>query len=176
MLSTTFPGIIVDNIESLPRDEAGGESIEVGYLSTSMGLLARDLYRAINRAIDERVALFGLAAHTCRYLAIMRDQDGVTPSYLSDYLSVRSPTTLAALRTLEEKGLVRRARDSQDGRKSLYRLTARGEQVESLVRKSAIEVERLAVSALSPLQVVQFREAVGLIRGALDANLGEGAR
>ncbi|WP_324698851.1 MarR family winged helix-turn-helix transcriptional regulator [Novosphingobium sp. RL4] len=161
------PATAFDELET-PNSET-----EEDYLSTSMGLMARDLYRAINRAIDERVARFGLAAHTCRYLAIMHDRDGVTPKELSDYLSVRSPTTLAALRTLEEKRLVKRSRDADDGRKSVYRLTARGKEVEALVRESALEVERAAVSSLTPDQIAAFRDTVRLIRKALDFSLGD---
>lgn len=86
---------------------------------------------------------------------------------------MRSPTTLSALRTLETKRLVRRTRDAADGRKTLYCLTARGAEVEALVRKSALEVERMAITDLTPEQVDRFREMICVIRKSLDASLGE---
>lgn len=155
-----------------PAGDIGHDQSEVTYLSTSLGLMARDLTRAINRALDERVGRFGLAAHTCRYLALMHDRDGITPKELSDFLNVRSPTTLSALRSLEEKRLIKRTRDISDGRKSIYRLTARGREVEALVRKSALEVEKVAIRKLSSEQVEQFRALVKLIRQSLDESLG----
>ncbi len=159
-------------------DEPAPESVGEGggqesYLSTSMGLMARDLHRAMNKAIDERVRRYGLASHNCRYLAILKDREGATPSELSRYLAVRSPTTLSALRTLEEKRLVRRYPDKDDGRKSRYKLTPRGAEVEALVRASALEVERAAISGLTDEQIVLFRDMVQIIRGSLEETLGD---
>lgn len=139
-----------------------------GYLSTSVGMIARELDRAIRRAIDARVARFGLAAHTCRYLAIMQDRGSITPKELSDLLGVRSPTVLAVLKTLEAAKLIRKARDSTDARRSPYALTPRGSEIEDIVRRSAIEVETMALSKLSSDQIDQFRLLTQLIKQALD--------
>ncbi|WP_143075210.1 MarR family winged helix-turn-helix transcriptional regulator [Sphingobium sp. AP50] len=145
------------------------------YLPESLGLMARDLYRALTQAIDARVARYGLAAHTCRYLALIHDFNGMTPKDLSTYLGVRSPTTLSALRTLEDKRLITRTRDADDGRKSRYKLTARGAEVEALVRESAVEVEMIAIRQLSPQQLKQFRSVIDLIRESL-GDLSSSAR
>lgn len=146
---------------------AGSETDQESYVPESLGLMARDLYRAMTQAIDARVARYGLAAHTCRYLALLHDFDGMTPKDLSAYLGVRSPTTLSALRTLEDKRLITRTRDADDGRKSRYKLTARGAEVEALVRNCAIEVEMIAIQQLSTAQLHQFRTVIALIRESL---------
>lgn len=153
-----------------PAGDAAPGPGEDRYLSASIWLISRDLYQAMKRAIDSRVARFGLASHACRYLALIKDWDGATPKDLSNYLGVRSPTTLAALRTLEAKRLIKRTADKDDGRKSRYRLTARGAEVEALVRQSAMEVESLALSELTPEQSKQLSELIAVVRRSLEAS------
>lgn len=146
---------------------AGKVSSQDSYLHESLGLMARDLYRALTQAIDLRVARYGLAAHTCRYLALIHDFNGMTPKDLSAYLGVRSPTTLSALRTLEAKRLITKTRDADDARKSRYKLTVRGAEVEALVRECAMEVEAIAMRQLTSEQLGQFRSVIGVIRDSL---------
>ncbi len=140
----------------------------------TIGLLARDLHRLLHQAFEERIRLFGLPATSCRYLAVIREQGGATPSALSSYFGVRTPTTLASLRNLEEKRLIRRSDDANDGRKSIYRLTAKGEQLEAEVRAAFLDVERQALAPLSEEEVAQFRHLVGEIRSSLHKLLGDG--
>lgn len=106
--------------------------------------------------------------------AVMRGHpEGITPKELSEYLRVRSPTTIAALRTLEAKGLIARRRHSDDGRMTLYRLTKKGGEIERIVRASALAVEHRASASLSQEQIAAFREIVTVIRISLDAQLAE---
>lgn len=154
--------------------ESGVDIVDNRFLATSIGLMARDLYRAMSRAIDEDVAKFGLAAHTCRYLAVMRDfETGISPKELSEYLRVTSPTTIAALRTLKTKGLIRAITDKIDRRRTLYFLTPKGRKVEQLVRDSAIEIERVAISDLSEQQAAEFRKMVAVVRDTLRRELSD---
>lgn len=146
------------------------DKLSAQHISTSIWLMSRDLYQAINRAIDARASRFGLSSHACRYLAVIRDRGGATPKELSDFLAVRSPTTLAALRTLEDKRLIEKVRDASDGRKSRYILTKTGSEIETLVRRSALEVEQQAVALLSGAEVVQLEDMVRRIRGSLTKN------
>lgn len=156
-----------DRDEDGRQRDVGADELYNSSLSAGIWLMSRDLYQAMNRAIDARVARFGLASHACRYLAIIRDRDGATPKELSALLGVRSPTTLAALRTLEEKRLIKKTRDEDDGRKSLYRLTREGAKIEALVRESAMEVERLATESLTPGQIESLGAMVDGIRRSL---------
>lgn len=140
------------------------------HISTSIWLMARDLYQSMNRAIEAKAAPFGLSPHACRYLAIIRDRGEATPGELSDFLRVRSPTTLTALRQLESKELVTRVPHAQDGRKSLYRLTDQGARVEAQVRRSAMEVERQAVAGLDGEEIRRLESVVARIRASLNEN------
>ncbi|MGC4030031.1 MAG: MarR family transcriptional regulator [Steroidobacteraceae bacterium] len=139
----------------------------------TLGLLVRDLHRLLHQAFEERIRFFGISATSCRYLAVIREWNGATPSELSNYFGVRTPTTLSSLRNLEEKRLIRRSSDANDGRKSIYRLTARGTELESRIRAAFLDVEREALAPLSAESAAQFHHLVGEIRMSLRKLLGD---
>lgn len=142
--------------------------------SASIGLLARDLHRLLHQAFEERVRHLGLPGASTRYLAIIREWGSATPSDLSAYFGVRSPTTLASLRTLEAKRYVRHTRDAKDGRRSNYTLTPKGAAFEANVRQIFREVEEEALAKLTADEVTQFRRLVGEIRLSLKRLLEDG--
>ncbi|WP_323809738.1 MarR family winged helix-turn-helix transcriptional regulator [Sphingobium baderi] len=158
---------------SLPSDEEQELPSQLAFnpVKTDIGLLARDLYRLFNQAIDERVRRFGLSTNACRYLAVIGMHPGITPKEMSEYFSVRSPTTVSALRILEQKRLVERYKDRVDARKTRYKLTARGVEVEALARASAVDVEALAVGCLSDQEKEEFGRMVARIRSSLESVL-----
>jgi DNA-binding MarR family transcriptional regulator len=68
----------------------------------------------------------GLAGTDFAVVSSLGVWEDATPTELARLLGM-SPTTLSAvLKRLEERGLVRRARDPDDGRRFVLRLTARG--------------------------------------------------
>lgn len=138
-----------------------------------VGTVSRDLYRAMCRAIDARVAGYGLTSQTCRYLSIIRMRGGATAKELSDYLSVRSPTTVGALRLLEEKRLVKRTNDPEDGRKGIYILTARGGEIEALIYEACTDVEKRATRRLTAQERRLFRKMAQTIHDSILETLNE---
>lgn len=150
--------------------------VKIAGESPTIGLLARDLHRLFHQAFEERIRLFGLPATSCRYLAVIREWGGATPGALSSYFGVRTPTTLSSLRNLEDKRLIRRSDDANDRRKSIYRLTTKGEQLEAEVRAAFRDVERQALAPLSEEEITQFRSLVSQIRSSLHKLLGDDHR
>jgi DNA-binding MarR family transcriptional regulator len=137
----------------------------------SFGLMFRDLERSFSRALSERVGHYGVPIHAFRYLVIIADRGSANPKELADYFGVRSPTIIGTLRLLEAKRLITRSLDLHDARKTVLRLTRRGAQLEQVARKCARDVEHMATRDLSPTQLEQFRQAVGVIRRSLRSDL-----
>jgi DNA-binding MarR family transcriptional regulator len=151
------------------QDAAPGEAH-----ADSLGLMVRDLHRLITKSLLERVGQFGLSAHSCAYLATIGAQGGATPKELSDFFSVRSQSTLGVLRLLETKRLIKRFSDPNDARRTYYRLTARGVEVERLTRQCALDVEHTATKELNGERLVQFYETVAIIRKSLGEMMERG--
>lgn len=154
--------------EALPADGGNASSAEQ---PISIGLLSRDLHRMFNRALDLSVGRFGLASHTTRYLAMIERLGGASPSELSRYFGVRSPTTLTALQVLEKKHLIVRTDDAQDKRRSIFKVTPRGAKINALALESMRQVEAVAVRKLSSKEIAKFRDLVEKIRAALQDEL-----
>lgn len=155
---------------SRPTSDSHRADVDMG---GGVGELSRDLYRAMCRAIDARVSPYGLTAQNCRYLAIIRHRGGATAKELSEYLSVRSPTTVGALRLLESKRFLKRTDDPNDARKAIYVLTPRGAEIEALVFECASDVERRATKRLSAQERRLFRKFAELIHVSILEDLHE---
>ena len=102
-----------------PRPEAA----EAGQ---SIGLELRRTDRAVEGDLQARLASIGLQIGMWLYLRALWHEDGLTQSELSRRVRASKPTTLAQLRRMELRGLIRFERRSQDKRLVAVRLTPEG--------------------------------------------------
>lgn len=80
---------------------------------------------------------------------------------------VRPPTMTRIVQGLEAAGLVRRARDREDGRVHRLHATAQGRRVMERGRERRVENLATLLGRLSPDDVARVREAAGLVEAAL---------
>ena len=80
---------------------------------------------------------------------------------------VRPPTMTRVVQALEEDGLVRRARDANDGRVVRLRATAKGRRVMQQGRTRRITTLAALLMRLSAAEVRRVREAAELVERAL---------
>jgi DNA-binding MarR family transcriptional regulator len=80
---------------------------------------------------------------------------------------VRPPTMTRIVQGLEAAGLVRRARDPDDGRVHRLHATAKGRRVMQRGRERRVENLAALLSRLSPHEVDRVREAAELVERAL---------
>lgn len=92
----------------------------------SIGLELRRTDRAVEGDLQARLAAVGLQIGMWLYLRALWHEDGLTQSELSRRVRASKPTTLAQLRRMEHRGLIRFERRSQDKRLVTVRLTAEG--------------------------------------------------
>ena len=92
----------------------------------SIGLELRRTDRAVEGDLQARLASVGLQIGMWLYLRALWHEDGLTQSELSRRVRASKPTTLAQLRRMELRGLIRFERRSQDKRLVTVRLTAEG--------------------------------------------------
>jgi DNA-binding MarR family transcriptional regulator len=85
--------------------------------------VARLTFRAFALSLEQRITNHRVTIGQWRFLRELWREDGVTQRELSDRLSMREPSTAAAVRSLEGAGLVRRVRDDCDRRKIRIYLT-----------------------------------------------------
>jgi DNA-binding MarR family transcriptional regulator len=80
---------------------------------------------------------------------------------------VRPPTMTRVVQALEEQGLVRRARDADDGRVVRVAATAKGRRVMERGRRQRISKLAALLGRLSGAEVELVREAAELVERAL---------
>ncbi|MEO7242496.1 MAG: MarR family transcriptional regulator, partial [Variovorax sp.] len=91
-----------------------------------MAHLIRDTERAFRRALQIRLAAYGVPFGHWSFLRILWETDGLTQKALSARAGVMEPTTFAAMKAMETQGYVVR-RQLANNKKNMYvYLTAAG--------------------------------------------------
>ena len=135
--------------------------------------LVKDATRAFVRALQTRLAAHGVSFGHWTFLRILWEQDGLTQTRLSEEAGVMEPTTLAAVRSLEELGYVTREHRAGN-RKNLYvSLTPRGRALKRKLVPLAEDVNRIGVEGIDPAHVAITRAVLvqiiaNLARDALE--------
>ena len=126
--------------------------------------LVKDATRAFVRALTVRLAAHGVSFGHWTFLRILWEHDGLTQKELSIEAGVMEPTTLAAVRSLEQLGYV--TREHREGnRKNVHvSLTSRGKALKRKLVPLAEHVNRIGVEGIDPAHVAITRAVlVGII-------------
>jgi DNA-binding MarR family transcriptional regulator len=130
----------------------------------------RETTRALVRALTQRLAEHGVSFGHWTFLRILWQQDGLTQRELSDRAGVMEPTTFAALKAMEELGLVER-RQVPENRKNVYvHLTPQGRALKAKLVPLAEEVNRVATRGVAAADIVATRRALELMLENLAAD------
>jgi DNA-binding MarR family transcriptional regulator len=90
-------------------------------------------------------------------LCVVAKQDGLTQSEIADQLSVQGATVTNMLQRLEEAGLVRRQRDTEDNRLVRVYLTEAGRKKETAINEQFGSMQELIFSGISEEERVVLR-------------------
>src|SRR5258705_2459548 len=120
--------------------------------------LVKDATRALVRALQMRLVEHGVSFGHWTFLRILWEHDGLTQRELSVHAGVMEPTTFSALKAMEQLGYITR-RQMPDNRKNIYVfLTAKGRALKEKLVPLAEEVNRVAVTGISPADIARSRE------------------
>lgn len=129
--------------------------------------LVRDASRAFARALSERLAAHDVSFGHWTFLRALWERDGLTQKELSVQVGVMEPTTFAAVKAMEAKGLVAR-RQHADNRKNVYvHLTRQGRALERRLVPLAETVNRIGIAGLADSDVATARAVLLAIIASL---------
>jgi MarR family transcriptional regulator, organic hydroperoxide resistance regulator len=117
-------------------------------------------------------ASLGLTGPQRVALRVLGRRPGITAGSLARALRVHPSTLTGVLRRLERRGLVRRTRDPEDGRRALLELTPRGRKLDV---PSPGTVEAVVSRILSGMPPARSRAAAELLAALAAALLEESA-
>jgi DNA-binding MarR family transcriptional regulator len=122
--------------------------------------LIKDATRAFMRSLQIRLAKAGVAIGHWAFLRILWEKDGLTQRELSIAAGVMEPTTLIALRSMEDLGYITREH-AEGNKKNLHVfLTPEGKRLKRKLIPLAEEVNALAVNGLSDQEVANMRRSL----------------
>jgi DNA-binding MarR family transcriptional regulator len=95
-------------------------------LNEALGFLLDDAARLMTQAFSRRLDRHGIAVGVFPFLRALWEEDAMTQTELAGRVGRKGPTAVAALRQMEQLGLLRRVPDKRDKRKAYVHLTAKG--------------------------------------------------
>ena len=101
-------------------------------------------------------ALFGLSIPEWRVIAVVAETGGITQALIGGRTRMDKVTVSRAAVALVGRGLLDRARNAEDGRSHLLRLTKAGRDLHALVAPKALELEKRIFERLDPEDVARF--------------------
>ena len=138
-------------------------------LDQSTGYLLRKTHRSFARAVQQQVAPHGVTIGMWYFLRILWEEDGLTQRELSQRIEMMEPTTATALKSMEERNLVRRVRNVDDKRKVNIYLTEEGRALRELLLPYAKNINERALDGVPPEDIACFRRVMDRMRTNLCA-------
>ena len=122
-------------------------------LEQSLGFLVNGAAAAMRRALEARLAAYGLSAPQWAVLQRLWERDGQRPSDVASGLHLDRPTVTGILKRMQVKGLVRMRRSDRDWRVVEVFLTPRSRALRKPLQACATAVNRQAGRGLSRAEV-----------------------
>jgi DNA-binding MarR family transcriptional regulator len=122
--------------------------------------LVRDAGRAYTRALQLRLAEYGVPFGHWTFLRILWECDGLTQRELSDRAGVMEPTTFAAMKTMEALGYIER-RQLPENKKNMYvHLTPAGRALKKKLVPLAEDTNQVSIQGLSASDIQTTRRVL----------------
>ncbi|NDY43427.1 MarR family transcriptional regulator [Dissulfurirhabdus thermomarina] len=114
-----------------------------------LGFIANKLVQVFQKAIDRRLAPYGLTSAQFCVLAKLYEEEGLTQTELASRLYIENPTLVRTLDRLERAGVIERRRDPDDRRAYRIYLLEKGRQLRDTVERIGNEVHEVATVGMS---------------------------
>lgn len=140
-------------------------------LERSVGYQVRMTHRLVQRALQVRIERHGVTLGMWYFLRALWHEDGITQSDLSSLIGTMEPTTLSAVVSMEQAGLVRREPHATDRRKVNVFLTDKGRALEVDLLPEGISVVQTAVASFSEREIDLMLKLLKVMQANLSASL-----
>jgi DNA-binding MarR family transcriptional regulator len=122
--------------------------------------LIRDTERAFRRALQIRLAPFGVPFGHWSFLRILWDADGLTQKELSERAGVMEPTTFAAMKAMEALGYITRQQLPTNKKNVYVYLTPVGRALKKKLVPLAETANEVSTQNIAPSEVATVRRVL----------------
>jgi len=127
----------------------------VGYRIELLGQLG-------SRRLQEVLEPFGLTPFHWLVLCCLWQEDGLATSSIGDQLQQVGGTLTGAIDRMEERGLVRRERDTRDRRNWRIWLTDAGRELQDVLPPLVAAIREKSMAGMSPADRERFSELIDM--------------
>lgn len=152
-------------------DRLPGDRLADIDLFNSVPALMRLVYRGLSRGMEQRTARHGITIGTWYFLRVLWEEDGLSQIELSERIGIVGPTAVVAINRMVRDGLVVRAADASDGRKSKIFLTPKAKRLKAKMLEEAATVVAEAFASIPPDEVARLRASLRKIARNLEPHL-----
>jgi DNA-binding MarR family transcriptional regulator len=131
-----------------PHEDSTGDSTAF-VIENSMAHLTAVAARLFSRALQDRIAPYGVTVGQWTLLLFLWEQDGLSQKQLSRRAQIEEPTAARTIERMERDGLVTRKRNAEDRRVFNVFLTEQGRDLRDELVPYANEINSLATHGLS---------------------------
>ena len=125
-------------------------------ISESIGYFLSLNHRRVKPLMDDRLCGHGISYGMWFFLRILWEEDDISQSELAARVSVSQPTTIAALRKIEQQGLATLIRDERDKRSIRVSLTAKGRALKEEMLPKVEQINKILLRDLSDREVSEL--------------------
>lgn len=125
---------------------------------------------AFNRVYKPLLERLGLTYPQYLVMLVLWERDGVAVKDIGERLYLDSGTLTPLLKRLEQAGLIRRTRSTEDERRVLIGLTSQGQTLKDKAR--AVPPSILAASQCSVGELMAVKDEIVALRDRLNAMVG----
>jgi DNA-binding MarR family transcriptional regulator len=160
-------------LTELPKDIATADapSPEGGFVGDYLLYLMAAASDAASEQFHAEVRARGLRVPEWRVLATLHDRDGAMVTQLARVSLIEQSRLTRIIAGMEQRGLVSRQSDPEDGRRVRVRLTADGRALSRGLVALAREHEARLLQTLERTQGAHLKPALRALLTALDANV-----
>jgi DNA-binding MarR family transcriptional regulator len=125
--------------------------------------ILRATWQAVSRMYNEEASKFeGSMAIGFALLSIDKE-DGTPSTYISNRMGMEPTSLTRTLKTLEEKGLIIRKKNPEDGRGVLIYLTALGKEKRELSKSTVLKFNEVVKQNITEEKLQHFMEVADVI-------------
>ena len=144
------------------------------HFEDSIGFQVRQTHRLLQKYLQMQIEPLGITPGAWYFLRVLWNEDGLTQRELSDRVGTMEPTTLVAIKSMVEDGLVERRRNTSDGRKLNVFLTEKGRALKDIAIPEALKVNEVAGLRLDSGEEALFLDMLGRMQASIAERIERG--
>ncbi|MFN3756914.1 MAG: MarR family winged helix-turn-helix transcriptional regulator [Flavobacterium sp.] len=127
----------------------------------------RATWQAVSRMYNEEATKYGASMAVGFALLSIDREEGTPSTFISNRMGMEPTSLTRTLKTMEEKGLIERKKNPEDGRGVLIYLTELGKEKRELSKNTVLRFNDIVKKSISQEQWNHFMEVAEIVNGLI---------